>query len=198
MNIRGFFNLFPCFRRKPATRKLPGRWKVRDASFPMALTYRMNGLFPGTVTRTHPQWIEPCLKHAAAAPIVPGMAVMVIQGDNSVAPVDGTWTTGFIYGVAVRSYPVQNVIINGDGSTVTSTPEVDILREGYIGVAVVGVPSKLGLAYIWTAATSGPHTQGGFEAAASGANTALITNAKFNGPPDAQGNAELVVNIPAT
>jgi len=195
MNIRGFFNLFPCFRRKPTLRRIPGRYKVRDASFPMALTFRMNGLFPGQVTRTHPQWIEPCLKHPAAAPILPGMAVVVVQADNSVIPVDGTFVAGPIHGVAVRSYPVQSTIINGDGSTVSSTPQVDILREGYIGVPCVGVPAKEGDVFIWIAADAAPHKQGGFEAVASGANTVEVTNAKFNGPPDAQGNAEVVLTI---
>ena len=183
------------FPKHPTTRRIPGRYKVRDGAFANVITYRMGGLFPGSVTRTHPQWIEPCLIHPQATYPLPGNAVMLHQSDNSVLPVDGTFVAGPIYGVAVRAYPTQPMVMDATGNITTSSPEVDVMREGYIGVAVVGTPLKGGSAWIWVAATALPHVQGGFEAAASGASTVQLTNCKFNGPADANGNAELIITI---
>ena len=58
-------------------------------------------------------------------------------------------------------------------------------------------PVKGGAVFVWCAATSGSHIQGGFESVASGGNTAALdtTRYQFNGPADANGNVEVCINI---
>ena len=58
-------------------------------------------------------------------------------------------------------------------------------------VPVVGTPTKRGPVYIWCSASGGGHVQGGFEAAFDADDTVLVSNAYFNGPPDANGITEL-------
>jgi hypothetical protein len=66
---------------------------------------------------------------------------------------------------------------------------------GYISAKLnTGVAQKGGAVFIWVAATSGAHIQGGFEVAASGGNTcALDESYSFNGPADANGNVEISI-----
>lgn len=181
--IRDF--LSRVFDKKPTLRRLPGRWKVRDATSPMVLTFRMPGLQPGGVTRTHPQWIEPC-KIVPGQILLPGQAVRVSDAGDSVqaiAAADSALTA--IYGVVVRAYPTQPFVLNSDMTQIAAPPVVDILREGYIGVRCAGVPKKLGAAYVVAA-------DGTFSAVAG---IGPLQNAHFNGMPDSNGLAELVVTI---
>jgi hypothetical protein len=186
--IRDF--LHRVFDKKPITRRLPGRWKVRDAAStsPMVLTFRMPGLQPGGVTRTHPQWIEPC-KIAPGQLLVPGQAVRVSDAGDSVqafAAADTTATS--IYGVVVRAYPTQPFVLNADMTQIAAPPVVDVLREGYIGVRCAGVPKKFGEAFVVAADAT-------FSAVAG---IGPLQNAHFNGTPDSNGLAELVVTIAHT
>jgi hypothetical protein len=181
MNIRQIINFLRC--RKPV-RRIPGRFKVRDASFPMAITFRMGGLYPGMVTRTHPQWIEPNKADLTNGPLLAGQAVKLNTAKTAVIAFATGATDTMIYGVVVRVYPFQQYVLNGDGTQVTPAPVVDVLREGYIGVKVTGAPNKGDPAYVNL-------TDASF--AATG--TTALTNAHFNGLPDAAGNAELVVTI---
>ena len=70
---------------------------------------------------------------------------------------------------------------------------MDILRAGYITVPVVGAPVQGGAVFIWIAASSGNHVQGGFEDQASAGNTIALDTSKyfFNNAPDADGYVEL-------
>jgi hypothetical protein len=184
--IRDFLNRV--FDKKPIVRRLPGRWKVRDATSPMVLTFRMPGLQPGGVTRTHPQWIEPC-KVAPGNLLLPGQAVRVSDAGDSVqafAAADSAATS--IYGVVVRAYPTQPFVLNSDMSQIAAPPVVDILREGYIGVRCAGVPKKFGEAFVVGA-------DGTFSAVSG---IGPLSNAQFNGTPDSNGLAELVVTIAHT
>jgi hypothetical protein len=181
--IRDFLNRV--FDKKPIVRRLPGRWKVRDATSPMVLTFRMPGLQPGGVTRTHPQWIEPC-KVAPGNLLLPGQAVRVSDAGDSVQAFSAADSALLqIYGVVVRAYPTQPFVLNSDMSQIAAPPVVDILREGYIGVRCAGVPKKFGTAYVVAA-------DGTFSATAG---IGPLENAHFNGTPDSNGLAELVVTI---
>jgi hypothetical protein len=182
-NIREYIDRL--FAKKPTLRRIPGRFKVRDGASPNVIAYRMGGFFPGSVTRTHPQWIEPCLVHPSATPPVPGAPIMLHQSDNSVLMADATFVSGALYGIAVRAYPTQPFVINPAGTQTVAPPVVDVMREGYIAVACVGAPLKGGSVYL---------LNGVFQAASTGG-AVLVTNAKFNGPPDAQGNAEVIINV---
>jgi hypothetical protein len=75
---------------------------------------------------------------------------------------------------------------------------IDILKAGYAVVKCFGTPSKGGPVFVRVAASVAGHPQGGFEAAAAGANNIALTTdggIYFNGPPDANGRAELAFNV---
>ncbi len=176
--------------------------KIRAVTHDVAFTYRMGAGFPGDVNRTHPASIEPCLTNTTNPPTAYGQPVLVDTATNTIRKFLST-DTGVtkIYGVLVRPFPVQagssagNYGAQGFGAAVPPLGVQvvqDVIRYGYVLVNVVGTPTKNGPVYVWIAASSGAHVQGGFEAASSGS-TVAITNAYFNGPPDASGVTELVV-----
>lgn len=172
----------------------------------VAIRYRMQAGFPGDPNRAHPFSIEPCLIDPTNPPVQFGHACIINPVANSVRAVAaGDSALTRIWGVIVRPYPFQQFSATNYGAaafgqaTPPSPGSVDVLRWGYIMVLLnVGAPQpvKGGPAFIWVAATSGNHIQGGFETAASAGNTiALDVNQyNFNGPGDALGNTELIVN----
>lgn len=182
-----------------------GRHKVRDVAY----LGRMPAGSPGTVTRTHPASIFPGLNDAVGGDPLTlyGQAAMYTATNSyrSVLASDQAASTA-IAGVTVRPYPVQGVptaTMGAPESFNTGGPqpsgEVDILKSGSILVLVSGATTNVKLGapvYIWAAASSGAHVLGGFEADASGGNTFPLDNkTAWNGPPDANGVAELCFNI---
>jgi hypothetical protein len=178
------------FARTSHLRRLPGRFKVRDSSFPMALTYRMRGLFPGTVNRTHPCWIEPVKVDPSLAAVAPGMAVKINAAGDAITPyVAGDTGITSIYGVVVRAYPAQPTVVNADGTTTTPVPVADVLRSGYIGMTTTGTVKKNGAVFIKVADGTAASATG------TGITAAAATNLQFNGPADSGGVAEVIVTI---
>lgn len=176
----------------------PVRASTRDVAF----TYRMGAGSPGDVNRTHPASILPGLMNQANPVLLYGNPVLIDSATSSyrqVLPADTTATT--IAGVLVRPYPTQQLSGGLSATLGAAVPPtkgvVDVLRAGFIMVTCnnfAAVPStKGGAVFVWVAASTGLHIQGGFEAAASGANTIALTNARFNGPSDAAGVTELEV-----
>lgn len=173
-----------------------GRARTCDVAF----NFRMPGGFAGTVNRTHPASIEPCLADPTSPPAFFGQAVKVVSASQGVAGIGaGDSALTDIYGVSVRPFPTQQMTGGpaaafGNGVPSSIQP-VDILKSGYIMVPVVGTPVKGGAVFVWAAASSGSHVAGGFEAAATGGSTiALPQNSySFNGGPDANGICELIV-----
>lgn len=172
------------------------RFKTRDVAF----GYRMGAGFPGDVNRKHPASIEPCLVYATQPPKLFGGAVLASGSNNAVRqPQAGDTSVTTIYGVLVRPYPYQPDAASAYGAVDIGaavppvTGECDVLRGGYIMTKCVGTPNKGSPCYLWVAADSGSHKQGYFETSASAGNTVLLTNAQFNGPPDANGNVEIFV-----
>jgi len=198
-----------------------GEWgtalKVRDVAF----TFRMGNGFAGSVNRTHPATIAAYLKDATNPPTFFGQPVLLnptagtvrgildldrtggtaqISGGNAIPITD-------IFGVVVRPYPFQGVTAPsasyaGTGSFPTaagSLPDgaVDILLSGFIMVTVNGSPTNGSQAFVWTAATSSPHVQGGWEASSPSTSGLALTWDKttFASPVDASGIAELRVNV---
>jgi len=175
------------------------RMKTRDVAF----TYRMGAGFPGDVNRTHPVDILAELIDAAAPPTKFGQAVLLGAANAGVRP----FTTGDAsqagYGVTVRPYPFQQAAASNYGAAAigAATPPVtgviDVMRRGYIMVNLPsgGTPVKGDGVYVRVAAAATTHTPGDFEAGADGGNNVLMTNAIFNGSPDANGNVEIAFNI---
>lgn len=179
-------------------RRSLGRYRTVDT----AITFRMGAGFAGDVNRGHPSSIQPCLIDPNAPPTAYGQAVVVDPATGGVRPmVAGDQALTEIWGVTVRPYPIQQAagsnygqIGYGAGAPPLLQP-IDVLRGGYVMVPVVGAPVKGGVVYIWTAASGGGHIQGGWEAAASGGNTATLDGIyQWNSPPDSTGIAELICN----
>ena len=174
---------------------------THDVAFP----FRMGAGFPGDITRAHPMSVVAGLNNSSVQAIrFYGDAVFVNTADSTIRGVvagDGSVTPAKIYGVCVRPYPIQQqaqTSINNAAIGAAAVPAgaiVDTLRIGFIMVKLPAgaAVTKDGTVYVWAAATSGNNIQGQFVAAASSTNTLTVTNAKFCGPADANGNAEIEV-----
>ncbi len=179
---------------------MSNRMKTRDVAF----KFRMGAGFSGDVNRTHPATIEPCLIDASAPPTFFGEPVLLDATTQGVRPFTTTDTSATTaYGITVRPYPFQQssgtnygaATIGNAGSPASGV--TDVLRAGYImGQVPAGASTvKGGTVYVWCAATTTGHVQGGFEAASSSGNTATLADCTFNGVADANGNVEIAFNI---
>lgn len=176
---------------------------VRARTLDVAFTYRMGAGFPGDVNRTHPASILPGLQNVATPILLYGNPCLVDTTTNSyrqLATTDTAVTT--IAGVAVRPFPTQQTTGGMTSTLGASAPPVtgviDILKDGFILTRcnnfATAQPTLGGAVYVWIAANSGAHVQGGFESVAGGgSNTILLTNARWMGPGDSAGVAELEV-----
>lgn len=169
----------------------------------VAITYRMDGIYPGQINRFEDATLEPCLIDASAPPTAFGQPVVVDPTTQGVRPlVAGDTAVTDIYGFTARPYPYQPDSASNYGAvslgnaTPPATGVTDILRSGYIGSKLGGSVDavKGGRVYIWIAVSSGAHVQGAVEAAATSGSTILLpARITFNGPKDANGNVELSV-----
>lgn len=186
--------------KKPVTR-------VRTCD--VAFQFRMGAGFPGDVNRTHPAAIEPVMVDVETPPTIFGQIVVVDTTSNAVRPLAASDQSNSVvltpHGTLVRSYPSQASTGGAFGAaslgsaTPPATGVADVLRAGYIMVQLnVGVtaPTKGGAVYVWCAATSGNHIQGGYETEYSAGNTTLLDpRYTYNGPPDSNGVTELSCNV---
>jgi hypothetical protein len=171
----------------------------------VAFLYRMGNAIAGDYNREAAGGtIEPGVADPANPIAAYGLPVVLdTAGTRGVQTGD---TAVNLYGVIVRPYPTQATPPATLGAQqLLSTPAVpptqgtiDILRRGYVGVAVnsgsASSAVKGSAVYIWTAATTTGHTEGGFEAASSGGNT-IAAPATFMGPVDSNNLTELAWNI---
>lgn len=178
------------------------RAKFKDVAF----KYRMGAGYPGDVNRTHPVDILPSLMDTTNPPTAFGQAVVIDATSHAIRKLTAADTADLnLYGITVRPYPIQQAVSNQNfgaiglgASALPTSGEVDVMCRGFMIVAVVpgvSTPVKGGPVYVWTAATSGSHIQGGFEAVASAGNTVEVLNAYWNSAPDANGFAEIAFNI---
>jgi hypothetical protein len=168
----------------------------------VAFAYRMPAFVaPGEVNRAHPFWEEAAKGMPSNPPTLTGQPVVVDRASGGMRPLGaGDTAVTTIWGVTTRAYPTQPTAAFGaygsqplGGAALPSVQVFDVLRQGYIGIAVNGSPAKGDPVFIWIAASAAPHVQGGFEAVAGGANTIQIAGLTFNGPPDANGLCELII-----
>lgn len=177
--------------------------KFRDIAF----QFRMGAGFPGDVNRTHPAEIEAALIAVATPPTAYGQAVLLAAANAGVRPyaaADASDSTDSIpFGLTVRPFPTQQAT-GGMTSTIgAATPPtsgvINVARNALIMIQLntgVAAAAKGGRVYVWCAATSGDHTQGGFETEASSGNTVrLDPRYTYNGPADSSGVTELSCNI---
>lgn len=182
------------------------RMAVRDVAF----TYRMGAGFPGDVNRTHPAEIEPALTLATNTPFFAYGQMGIFDGTaNAIKPIGVAQQSDSValvpFGALVRPFPTQQKAASNYGAAAIggATPPnagiQDFARNAMIMVQLntgVAAPIKGGRVWIWAAATSGNHIQGGYETVASAGNTVqLDPRYTYNGPPDAAGVVELSANI---
>lgn len=120
----------------------------------------------------------------------------MLNTDGSVSKGDATLTAANFAGVAMRRVKSATVYPQQNNGFYAPQEPCDILERGAICVQVnVGNPTVGGDVYVRITANAGVPTGvvGGFEAAADGANTVKLTNAKFGTTKDANGVAELVI-----
>jgi hypothetical protein len=181
-------------------RRSYGRHRTCDTAF----TFRMGAGVPGDINRGHPVSIQPCLIDPNAPPTAYGQAVLVDPTTQGVRPlVAGDSAVTDIWGVTARPYPIQQATTSSNygavgygGIAPPLLQPIDVMREGYMMVSVVGAPLKGGIVYIWYAAASGAHVQGGFEASNTGGSTlALSGKYVWNSPADTTGVAELAIGF---
>lgn len=176
------------------------RARTTDISF----TYRMGAGFPGDVNRTHPASILPGLMDTANPIRLYGDPCVINNAANTYRGllVGDQATVTSIAGLLVRPYPVQQTSGGMSSAIGAATPPVgpaavDILEDGYAMVKcnnfAANAPALGTAVYVWCAASAGNHVLGGFEAAATGGSTILLTNAQWMSPADATGIAEIRV-----
>ena len=173
----------------------------------VAFTFRMNAGIPGEVSRfqTYGCTITPEKQHATTPMTQYGQVAIMAAANAGVRPATaGDTAADMEWGIIVRPYPGPDIGVSFPSGTVdfgAGTPMakgiVDILRRGYMTVKLGGsaAPAKGGAAWLWTAATAAPHTQGLLEAADVTTNGFKMNKVEFMGPADASGNVEISYNV---
>jgi hypothetical protein len=157
-----------------------------------AYLYSIPGAIAGNISRSDPT-VEPQIIDATNPPTAFGQPV-VIDGTSLNAR---RFMTGdlapAVYGILVRGFPMQMgtyVSSHDFGPGIPQAGEVgDVLKRGYIGVAVKGSTAavKNGLVYV--------STVDGSVQAGAGANQVVVGGAYFTGAADSYGNAEIAFNL---
>jgi len=175
---------------------------VRAKTHDIAFTFRMGAGFPGDVNRTHPASIVPGLVNSSAPVAFYGFPAVIDGATSSYRGLSaGDTELTSIDGVLARPYPTQQMtggMSASIGAAAAPTSGVaDFLEDGFIIAQcnnfAAAPPQKGGAVYVWIAASTGNHVQGGFEAAATAGSTIALTNARWNGPTDANGVTEIRV-----
>lgn len=177
--------------------------RIRAYTRDVAFTFRMGSGFAGDVNRTHPFSVLPRLQSATLPVLKPGQACLYDGATNTVKRVGaGDTAVTKIAGVSVRSFPISNHSSASFGAPSTigtaalpTTGIIDVAEDAFMFVSVPSgqTPQLGGAVFVWVAADSGAHVQGGFETVTSAGNTITLTNAFWQGGVDAQGVAELQI-----
>jgi hypothetical protein len=172
----------------------------------VAYLFRMPAGIPGESTRGWQSTIEPNIVTplgTTGAPTAYGVPMMVDQtagnvGNMRTLVAGDTFVQGIVpYGVLVRAFPTGGSQDPLGTSTPPSSGTIDIMRRGYVNVLLSGTQAavKGGQVYIWTAAASGAHITGGWEAASPGGSGIAVVGSVFMGPADAGGITEIAFNL---
>jgi hypothetical protein len=169
------------------------------------LTYNMPAGIPGMLNRVggRPPVVESQIMDSTNPLVAYGTAGQIdaTTGDFRIVAAGDT----AIYGILVRPYPTQpktasgfsGSIPLGTGATPPTSGTVDVLKSGYMTVLLGGATAakKNGAVYVRIQNAAAGQPVGGFEAAADGGNTVLVTGAYFTSAQDANNNVEVAFNI---
>lgn len=158
---------------------------------------RMPAGIAGDVTRREHADIEPQVMDTDYPVLRYGEPVKMVSGE--IRPITTGDDINDIYGFGCRAYPVQTSTNEAIGSATPPTNlHFDVLRRGYMTVKVQdGTPAKNASVWVRTVAADDPTAQpiGGLECASDGGDCFEITNAKFMGEADSDGNVEISYNL---
>lgn len=171
----------------------------------VAFLTRMPAGIPGMVNRGFASTVEPISLTpfgVTGRPVGYGVPLVIDNTGGNVGnarTVVAADTPDLVYGLLVRPFPTTGANANDPLGTGTIAPQQnsgDVLRIGYMTVLLSGAtPAVKGNpVYVWTAAPSGNHITGGFEATNPAASGFVIPGV-FMGPADANGNVEISVNL---
>ncbi|WP_338558126.1 structural cement protein Gp24 [Acinetobacter sp. KS-LM10] len=153
--------------------------------------YRMPSGIAGDVSRKSHSTIE---AHNAVAGFAGFGLFGKLNVDGKFTPLAAGDTAASIYGLIVRSYPVQTAQ-NALGVSVPAAGFNDVLRRGYMTVKCnAGTAKTGGKVFVRVDAATEVKPLGGIEAVADAANT-IEVNAIFMHAADASGNVEISYNI---
>jgi len=172
---------------------------VRAFTKDVAYSFRMPAGIPGDVNRVWSATIEPQIVTpygTTGAPTAYGVPLVVDQTSGNVGNMRTVQSTdAAIYGILARAYPLNGTSVTASIGTATppTSGPIDVLISGYMQVLLSGTTAayKGAPVYVWVAAATGSHIQGGWEPVASGGNTILIPNSNFTGPADSNGFTEI-------
>ena len=162
-----------------------------------AFITRMPAGIAGDVTRREHADIEPQVMDTDYPVLRYGEPVKMVDG--KIRPITTDDDIDDIYGFGCRAYPIQT---SSNEALGTGTPPTnlhfDVMRRGYMTVKVQdGTPVKNASVFVRTVAADDPTAQpiGGLECASDGGDCFEITNAKFMGEADSDGNVEISYNL---
>jgi len=162
-----------------------------------AYLYAMPSGIAGDLTRLKAADVEAQIADASYPVLRFGEPVKMESG--KIRPITTDDVLADIYGFGVRPYPTQAETSEALGTATPSTTRAfNVLRRGYMTVKVQnGTPVKNASVFVRTVAADDPVAQpiGGIECAADGSDCFEITNAKFMGVADADGNVEISYNL---
>ncbi len=161
-----------------------------------AIGISMNYGFPGSYART-PDDIVTHRQLKEGSDAIPFGACLMANGDNTYSPVDATFTAAKFGGVALRVVKQAVSYAQQEQTCYNALDMVNALNRGAVVVNCNnGTPTAGGAVYVRikenAAVING--VVGGFEAAADGENSVLLTNVQWtNGYVDANGVAEITI-----
>ncbi len=161
-----------------------------------AIGISMNYGFPGSYART-PDDIVTHRQLKKGSDAIPFGACLMANGDNTYSPVDATFTAAKFGGVALRVVKQAVSYAQQEQTCYNALDMVNALNRGAVVVNCNnGTPTAGGAVYVRikeNASVVGG-VVGGFEAAADGENSVLLTNVQWtNGYVDANGVAEITI-----
>ena len=160
-----------------------------------AITLRAPVGFPGAITRDEPKRVQQAIIDNNTPPTAFGAFVKLVAG--KIQPLASGDAASVIYGLYVRSFPIQ-----GNSTTGSNTPPTsgigDVLRGGFMAVTLAkGTATKESQVFVVITA-GGTVNVGDIVTSASpaGGGTAVaVPGVFFEGPADAGGITEVSVNV---
>jgi hypothetical protein len=138
--------------------------------------------------------VEPQVLDSSNQPSAFGQAVVLDATSHKLRAFGASDTAAL--GFLVRPYPTTSGDDFGPAQTFAGGQVVGVMRRGYMSVQLnAGTATNGGKVYVRIANASAGKPVGGLEAAAVTDETVELTNAKFTGAADADGNVEIEFNL---